>query len=180
MASRFRVVNYRDLRPVDWLSGRRMPLAPGEGHACDRCGAEHAVIYTVEDGETGRRYEVGSSCAKKQFGFDADREAKSLIREARERAAAELDAARQEIVVRAVSQIVDEVGGLIVPSPVADTLRYPGTTAWRAGDGLALAAHGRTDAEARQMAELDYLEKRIRERVPPGWSGVEVKPCLSV
>jgi len=39
MANKFRIVGYRDLRPVDWLSGKRMPLDPGEGHTCDRCGA---------------------------------------------------------------------------------------------------------------------------------------------
>jgi hypothetical protein len=175
MASRFRIVGYRDLRPVDWLSGKRMPLDPGEGHICDRCGAEHAVIYSVEDGETSRRYEVGSSCAKKQFGFDVDREARTLVKEARVRAEAELDAVRQEAIGRAVSEIVADVRGLAVPAPVADTVRYPGTTAWRVGDGVALAAHGRGDTEAQFAAVLSYLENRIRERVPAEWSKISVR-----
>jgi len=177
MANRFRIVGCRDLRPVDWLSGKRMPLDPGEGHTCDRCGAEHAVIYSVEDtdSETGRRYEVGSSCAKKQFGFDVDREARTLVKEARVRAEAELDAVRQEAIGRSVSEIVADVRGLAVPAPVADTERYPGTTAWRVGDGMALAAHGRSDAEARQLASRSYYENRIRERVPAEWSNVSVR-----
>ena len=175
MANRFRIVGCRDLRPVDWLSGKRMPLDPGEGHTCDRCGAEHAVIYSVEDGETGRRYKVGSSCAKKQFGFDVDREARTLVKEARARAEAELDAVRQEVIGKAVSEIVADVRGLVAPAPVADTGRSSGTTAWRVGDGVALAAHGRSDAEARQLASRSYYENRIRERVPPYWSKVQVR-----
>jgi hypothetical protein len=31
-----KVIGYRDLRPVDWASGKRMPLEAGAGHRCDQ------------------------------------------------------------------------------------------------------------------------------------------------
>lgn len=36
----FKVIDYYDMRPLDWLSGKRMLLEPGAGHLCDRCGAK--------------------------------------------------------------------------------------------------------------------------------------------
>lgn len=173
----FRVVGYRDLRPLDWLSGKRMPLEPGEGHVCDRCGAEHAVVYEVLDDETGKHYAVGSSCAKRQFGFEPskDKEAKSLIRAAKDAEAEELESARQAAVTQAAIEAADAVSRLRPPEPVADRERYPGAVAWRVGDGIALAAHGRTDAVAVTMALHDYYEHRIREILPAEWDKIYVR-----
>jgi hypothetical protein len=173
----FRVVGYRDLRPLDWVSGRRMPLGPGEGHVCDRCGAEHAVVYEVLDDMTGKHYAVGSSCAKKQFGFDPsqDKEAKKLIRASRDAEAAELEAARQAAVVTTATEVAEAVSRQRTPTPVADTTRYPGATAWRVGDGMALAQHGRTDEEAIAYALRDWRENRVRELLPAEWANVTVK-----
>lgn len=162
----YRVVGYRDLRPVDWASGKRMPLPAGEGHVCDRCGAEHAVVYAVLDDETGKTYQVGSSCARRQFGFDVDRASRSLVKEARARTESELDAARQLAAAEVADAAVARLSGAAVPELVADRDRYPGTVAWRCGDALALAAHGRTDAEAREMAVREWVCRRVSELVP--------------
>jgi hypothetical protein len=51
---------------------------PGEGHICDRCAREHAVIYELFDDSTGKTYSVGSGCAKQSYGFDG-REASSFL-----------------------------------------------------------------------------------------------------
>lgn len=170
----FRVKGYRDLRPIDWMSGKRMPLAPGEGHICDRCGAEHAVVYEVRDEETGKEYAVGSSCAKKQFGFEftQDKEAKKLVKTAKAEEADRVDAARQVAVRQAAAEVAQAVSRMQPPAPVADSVRYPGAVAWRVGDGIALAAHGRTDDEAVAMARQDWYEKRIMELIPTEWDKI--------
>jgi hypothetical protein len=173
----FRVVGYRDLRPLDWVSGKRMPLKPGAGHVCDRCGAEHAVVYEVLDDDTGKHYAVGSSCAKRQFGFEPsqDKEAKRLIKAAKEEEAELVESARQDAVAHAAAEVAGVVSRLLPPSPVADAERYPGAVAWQIGDSKALAAHGRTNAEAKTVALQGWYENRIRELLPAEWDKVSVK-----
>jgi len=169
------VVGYYDMRPVDWASGRRMPLSPGEGHVCDRCGAEHAVVYVVTDTETGSHYRVGSSCAQAQFGFDVgrDAEAKKLVKTYKQQAEAELDQLRQKMVAEAARQVASEIRGLEIPPYVADTAKYPGVVCIRCGDGMALE-RGRTEDETKQVALQGWVEHRVAERVPAGWNEVEV------
>jgi len=173
----YRIIGYRDLRPIDWLSGKRVPLAPGEGHVCDRCGAEHAIIYTVLDTDSDKQYEVGSGCAKQQFGFEVDkqRETRDLVKTEKARAAQEVDDARQEMVVLAAEDIARELRTCPTPEPVADEARYPGRVAWRIGDGIALTTSGRDDAETKQVALQDFYDHRIREMVPPEWTSVSLR-----
>ena len=172
----FRVVGYRDLRPLDWVSGKRMPLEAGEGHICDRCGAEHAVVYEVLDEETGKHYAVGSSCATKQFGFapTQDKEAKKLVRAAKDAEAEELEAVRQDAVAHAAAEAADVVSRLLPPSPMADAESYPGAVAWRVGDSMYLA-RGRDDEETRQLALKGWYQNRVRELLPAEWDKVSVK-----
>lgn len=173
----FRVVGYRDLRPLDWVSGKRLPLEAGEGHICDRCGAEHAVVFEVLDDETGKHYAVGSSCATKQFGFEPSqaKEAKALIRSSKDAAAEELETTRHAMVVDAAERAASYVHTLPAPEPEADRDRYPGAVAWSVGDSKALAAHGRTDEEAQKMARRGWYENRARDLMPPEWNSIYVK-----
>lgn len=172
----FRVVGYRDLRPLDWVSGKRMPLAPGEGHICDRCGAEHAVVYEVRDEETGKEYAVGSSCAKQQFGFEftKDKEAKQLVKAAKAEEADRVDAARQVAVLQAVAEVVQAVSRMQPPAPVANAVRFPGKVEWRIGDSWALETLGRTGDEAKAIALRDWYENRIVERLPAEWDKISM------
>lgn len=158
-----RVVGYRDLRPVDWASGRRVPLEPGEGHLCDRCGAEHAVVYELLDEVTGKHYAVGSTCAKRQFGFDVERDAaaRSLVRKAKDAAAAELYDARQTMVAEAAARLSREVSALPLPEFVRDS--------------KALASFGRSDAETQRVALEAWFLSRVRERIPGGWFNISVR-----
>jgi len=169
------VIDYYDMRPVDWVSGKRLALSPGEGHICDRCEAEHAVVYVVQDTDTGKEYRVGSSCAKAQFGFEADKseEAKKLVRTYKQKAAAELDETRQKMVAVAAEVVSAEVSQLPVPEPLADTVSYPGVVCWRVGDSLALV-RGRSDEETKLVALRGWIEHRVAERVPPEWNKVEI------
>jgi hypothetical protein len=172
-----KVVGYRDLRPVDWVSGKRMPLEAGEGHVCDRCGAEHAVVYEVLDTDTGKRYAVGSTCAQKQFGFEVgkDAEAKAIVKKAKERDAAELDDARQRMVTEAAHAIAREVSGLSIPEFVRDETTFKGTTCWKIGDSKALASFGRSDADTQKVALEGWFAIRVKERTPDGWNAPLVK-----
>jgi hypothetical protein len=169
-----RVIKYYDLRPVDWASGKRLPLEAGAGHACDRCGAEHAVVYVVEDEATGKTYSVGSTCARSQFGFDANAEARELIRDSKKRAAAELDQLRQSMVEDFVPKITLEISRIPIPDFVVDLEGYPGATCWRCGDSMALAAHGRTDQEAQAVSFQGWVQNRIREAIPTEWYQIDV------
>ena len=171
----YKVIDYYDLRPLDWLTGKRMPLGPGEGHVCDRCGAEHAVVYVVEDSDTGKTYRVGSSCAKANFGFivTEDLEAKKLVKSSKQRDAEMLDAKRQAAVEELADTLASEISQLPVPECTSDTTTYHGTTAWKCGDGCkALASYGRTDAEACEIAVKDWTEHRVREGIPVEWDEI--------
>ncbi len=172
-----RVVGYRDLRPVDWASGKRVPLGPGEGHVCDRCGAEHAVVYELLDEDTGKHYSVGSTCAKRQFGFDvaADVEAKRMVRKARDEDEATLDEARQKMAAEASASLAREVSALPLPDFDRDEVSHPGVVTWRIGDSKALAAFGRSDADTQRVALEGWYLNRIREMIPGGWSDIPVR-----
>lgn len=173
----YKIIGYQDLRPIDWVSGKRMPLSPGEGHICDRCGAEHAVVYTVLDTNTNKQYDVGSGCATQQFGFEISKqdEAKKLVKSEKMRAEQVIDDARQEAVVLATENIFQALKTLTVPKPSADTTRYPGRVAWRIGDGIAIAASGRGDTETKQVALQDFYDRRIQEMVPPEWTKIYLR-----
>jgi hypothetical protein len=86
---RFRLVAYYDLRPIDWDTGKRVPLSPGEGHECDRCGRDHARCYEVADETTGRRWILGERCMGK--ALDGWNPGKPILAAARK---AEREAAR--------------------------------------------------------------------------------------
>jgi hypothetical protein len=169
-----KVVGYYDMRPVDWASGKRMPLEPGEGHTCDRCGAEHAIVFEVQDTETGKVYAVGSTCAKQSFGFEVEKdvEGKKLIKSAKQKALMELDTARQELVLQEVTSIVHEVGRLAIPECTME-MSSSGIPIWRCGDSVAWAQH-RSDEETKRLAIRGWLEKRMEENIPMEWSKIDL------
>lgn len=79
----FQLEQIEDLRELDIDTGKRFPLAAGEGNECDRCGREHAVVWTVRETTPGaqRVFKVGSSCGPKILdGWSPE---KSEIRKAR-------------------------------------------------------------------------------------------------
>jgi hypothetical protein len=131
MPSNYTVVDYYDLRPLDWVSGKRMPLEPGESHVCDRCGAEHAVVYVVEDLTTHKTYAVGSGCAKASFGFDpaSDKQATRIVASKKQEAAALVNDRRLKEVENLTRDISSQVRSLPRPPVV------------HAGDAVSKYAH---------------------------------------
>jgi hypothetical protein len=131
MPSNYTVVDYYDLRPLDWVSGKRMPLEPGEGHVCDRCGAEHAVVYVVEDLTTHKTYAVGSGCAKASFGFDpaSDKQATRIVASKKQETAALVNDRRLKEVENLTRDIASQVRSLPRPPVV------------HAGDAVSKYAH---------------------------------------
>lgn len=187
----YRVIDYYDLRPLDWMSGKRMPLEPGEGHVCDRCGAEHAVVYVVEDTETGRTYRVGSGCAKQSFGFDPEKsdEARKLIKTAKQQAAKDINEARLTAVDDLAKQIVEAVRDAPRP-PVVFKGDLPFKYAHFPGQKIRTFTMG--DVEATELAPSSveswhdnqtidlllhrWITARIEEKIPAEWQSVEISP----
>lgn len=63
----FELISITDLRPIDFDTGKRVPLDAGEGHECDRCGKLHAVIWKIMETTPGNEgiWNVGSTCGPK-------------------------------------------------------------------------------------------------------------------
>lgn len=175
-----KVVGYRDLRPLDWLSGKRMPLEPGEGHICDRCGAEHAIVYEIMDTETSKVYAVGSGCAKQQFGFEPDKttEAKRFIKAVNKQIVADIHAKRHEAIAEQARQIVNQVVGLAIPSITRETStnKYTGKNEiwWTCQDNRFLQPGYAAEEAARGMVVSGWFRNRVEERVPAEWKGVVI------
>lgn len=187
----YRVIDYYDLRPLDWMSSKRMPLEPGEGHVCDRCGAEHAVVYVVEDTETGKTYRVGSCCAKQSFGFDPEKsdEAKKLIKTAKQQAAKDINDARLAAVDELAKQILETVERASKPNVVFkgdESFKY----AHFPGQKIRTFTMGDVEATELEMRDLGgwhdnqtiellihrWITARIEEMIPAEWQSVEVSP----
>jgi hypothetical protein len=175
MPSNYTVVDYYDLRPLDWVSGKRMPLEPGEGHVCDRCGAEHAVVYVVEDLTTHKTYAVGSGCAKASFGFDpaSDKQATRIVASKKQEAAALVNDRRLKEVENLTRDIASQVRSLPRPPVV------------RAGDAVSKYAHyagqlvrkfkmGDVEAEEWQQSS-GWNDRQTIELCVHRWLGREVE-----
>lgn len=153
-----------DIREIDWFTGERIPYTPGEGATCHRCGKEHARVYVIEDLDTRKVYEVGSTCCKRIFdGWEPDTAIlRTKLREERERAR---NKASQKLDVLALP-IVEKVQALIVPEPVfigkipvqarfeVDEYGADGITVW--------CEHGLTD-ERRDCFRRSWTIRRIAE-----------------
>lgn len=190
MASQYRVVDYYDLRPVDWASGKHMPLEPGEGHICDRCEAEHALVYVVEDTSSGKCYRVGSGCAKKSFGFDLEKDdkAKELVKGRKAEAEEAVNNERLEQARNLARLITDEVRRTPQPKVVLERevpSRYPHfpgqlIRVYRAGDVEVeswQSSEGTWNVrEAEILASHRWLSQEIQSRIPDAWKKISAYP----
>jgi hypothetical protein len=180
------VVGYVDLRPIDWASGKRIPLEAGAGHICDRCGAEHAIVWTLEDVTTHEAFKVGSTCAKRTWGFNPDESprGRALVKEARKRSEMELYElllARIEPIVRPAAL---EILALAVPEPeiVKDyKWAFAGShdTWFSFGDVMFSLAEWQlgnrgSKREAVKTAMITWYGNRAEERIPLDWKKISV------
>lgn len=110
--STYKLTAVYDLREVDEFTGERLPLEPGQGNICNRCGREHAKVYEVKREQDGKEFTVGSTCCKKLFGWEPEKkETKRLEKEARKQAQ---DRAYQRLLAIA-TPIAEEVKALPLP-----------------------------------------------------------------
>jgi hypothetical protein len=189
MSSSYTVIDYYDLRPLDWVSGKRMPLEPGEGHVCDRCSAEHAIVYVVEDLTTHKTYSVGSGCAKASFGFDpaSDKQAKRIVANKKQEAAILVSERRLEEVMKLAEDIAAEVKRL--PRPPIEHLgdlpskypHYPGQLirTFRMGEVTAEEWQqkddsGWHDSKTIELLTMRWLGNEIASRLPLEWKSLTV------
>jgi hypothetical protein len=185
-----KVIGYYDLRPVDWLSGKRMPLTEGECHICDRCGAEHAVVWEVKDLDTGKVYSVGSGCAKQTFGFEPDKtnEAKELLKNHRQQVAMEINEARLEAIRQLADSTAKEIATMARPKiTVSESLfKYPHFSGqlvrtFTMGDVSTSepqpAPPGNwNDRNTLWLLENRWISARSDETIPPEWKSLSVAP----
>lgn len=175
-----KVIGYRDLRPVNWFTGKREPLEVGAGHFCDRCGAEHAIVYEVEDTETGKVYAVGSGCAKQQFGFEPDKteEAKRFIKTVRQQIALDIHGKRHEVIAKLADEIVARLASLEVPPVLREkkSNKYTGAEEiwWICQDAKHQRAIYETDEPAKGMAVSVWFRNRVEEQIPQEWKTVSL------
>lgn len=181
-----------DLRPIDWYSGKRLPITVEECSECERCGRLHAVIWTVEvalPGEPTRVFNVGSTCGKKMVAegllpeFD-----KIELREARKakrtREQAEVDAKLAEI----ANEVADKAAELIAqgepePERRPDKKRWSDDDAimvWGMGDASVWCISGKFDDERWRCLRRAWVDRRIAEaietvEVPGMFSSCKVK-----
>ena len=192
MSSRYKVVDYYDLRPLDWVSGKRQPLEPGEGHVCDRCGAEHAVVYVVEDDVTKKLYSVGSGCAKASFGFDPkdDKQARRIVASKKREAEILVNEQRLAEVAKLARDVAAEVKRLPRPDVVhlgdhpskyphyvgqlVRTFQMGEVTAdeWQQSHGL--SSSGWDDRQALDLLVHRWVDHEVSERIPAEWEHVTV------
>lgn len=178
---RLTVIGYKDLRPIDWFTGKRVPLAKGEGNICDRCGAEHAIVFTLRDLDSNEEWKVGSGCAKRSFGFDPEKdvEAKRLMkeadREAERRRVKELEA----IIERHTADLVKVVGAIPMPAArLMESKPFPGyegakprvSEKWGMGDATVwrhnvFAGEPLSGERSQTLMQL-WAEKRAIEHAP--------------
>lgn len=110
----------RDIRPIDFLTGKRVPLNPGDGATCDRCGKEHAIVWEIEETTPGRArlWSVGSRCGPRILdGWSPEGDE---LRKARK---ADRDGARDRAARAAAADLLDLLRRLDVPLP--GTVREP-------------------------------------------------------
>jgi hypothetical protein len=177
-----KVVGYKDMRPIDWFTGKRVPLAKGEGNICDRCGAEHAIVFTLADIDTKETFRVGSGCAKRAFGFDPEKDAtaRKMISEEKRRLEKELAEHREAIVTAEATRIAVIIEKIPLPDVERASAEPRGTDVngkprydiwWKMGDAKARVIH---TAHFEKMIEDDFyrlvrgfLEKRALEVIAP-------------
>jgi hypothetical protein len=166
-----RVTGFYDMRPVDWVSGKRMPLEDGMGHFCDRCGREHALVYELTDDDNGKTYKVGSGCAKQDFGFDVEKDAtaKILVKTSKRETELAVDAKRRTMLAEAVDIILTEFElRQRPPTPEVEVRQPAGPDVVRVGDSPAWVQF-RTLEETVEVAVRGWFERRIKEMTPDGW-----------
>jgi hypothetical protein len=60
----FELLSVSDVRPLDWMTGKRLPVAPEDLPECARCGRRHAEVWRLRS-SAGRELTVGSGCGPK-------------------------------------------------------------------------------------------------------------------
>jgi hypothetical protein len=184
------VVGYYDLRPVDWVSGKRMPLEGGEGHICDRCGALHAIVWCLKDVNSQEIFKVGSGCAKKSWGFDPSEDAKgrALVKEVARDVDRQLFERRVGEAEQVAGVIINSFRGVNPPPSIFEEVSSSSDTikgkVW-VGDSYAYWQTFNTKENAYKVALSGWYDNRIKEMIEPKLKNVLItdpdsKPKRSV
>lgn len=70
-AGAYKIIGFKDLRPLDLDTGERIPIPLDQHATCERCGKLHVRVFTVHNLDTGHVFSIGSGCAERALaGFD--------------------------------------------------------------------------------------------------------------
>lgn len=109
IAASVKLISVKDLRPIDWNSGKRLAIPASECNVCDRCGKLHVKVYEVQ--ADGSFYSVGSGCCRRMFGWEpAKEDVQTKERQAEEKA-------MQEALQKAAQEFLDRVNEMTAPRP---------------------------------------------------------------
>ncbi|OLD84776.1 MAG: hypothetical protein AUF64_00300 [Chloroflexi bacterium 13_1_20CM_54_36] len=157
----YTLIEVYDMREIDEISGERIPLDKGEGSICNRCGREHAKVYVVSRDQDAKQFCVGSTCCKKLFGWEPEKE--ELRRLAKEAKIAAENRAFQRLEALA-KPIADAVNALVLPRIIVVGERggrFPETIYGAEGSGVQVhSRQGLTDERRRC-----FLQAWMREQV---------------
>ncbi len=168
VATTIRLLKIYDLLPLDWETGKRLPIEAHDMHLCARCGKLHAKVYVVEADST--QYEVGATCCKRLFGWEPSHE-EVMHAEAVARDQA-VQAALQKLAQPLIEQITSQP--VPVPSYVRCCRGLRGYDYGFAADGVGIWVET-TDRTARHPPEV-VIPQAERERFANLWKHRQI--CL--
>lgn len=118
------LVQIRDLRPVDWYTGKRVAIATEDMALCDRCGARHAVVWIIDVRGAGApelsrgTWRVGATCAKHMvFGGEIPELDAASVKAARKAAREAQQTAKRAEVLRHARRVGEALAALPTPEP---------------------------------------------------------------
>lgn len=178
VAPRWRLVRVYDVRPIDFYTGKRVPVsAMDELPECNRCGRAHAKVYVVQDRENPARVStVGSGCCKRAFdGWEPTAQELKSARAAERAREAE---AREGRVTELARPIVAAMAAVVVPAPrLLETIveRWGTREVWGTESHRVFCFEG-FNAERRRCYESSVREPVRREMLEgvPGTLRTEV------
>lgn len=170
-----KLIEIRDLRPIDWFSGKRIAIPVEECAECHRCGRRHAIVWTIEvrDALGIKTFDVGSGCGKRAIeeGILPELEKKS-VRDAKKSAREKVAAARKAEVTRIAREALELVEAIPYPEITSDRRMVAAgfeMLVLTAGPVSASCKAGEKDLEANLPGQLrrswiQYQTKSLVER----------------
>jgi hypothetical protein len=180
----YTLVAVHDVRPLDWLTGRREPLPAEDIPECSRCGRRHAVVWTLS-GSDKSILTVGCRCGARMLekgllpGVDLPAVARARAVDRRELADARLQLAKREA-LRLVGLVPAEMLTCEAPEPTWGPDRYGREGAWVACH--VGAAFRCVEARSLELAAGEWgreTREHVVRQVTAAWRSLQIAEALT-